>query len=146
GNLDNYCCQGWIEAFSGKFAESMACRGIVKVAARSPSLAAGRTGARNGPACVGCIDRWAQANLRKLLRSDTRSKFGQAYSRPGLAFRCGGLLPYSQGRPAQLSASRGLPARAVSQSISRQRPQRIAAARPTPTPRTASCRSRARAL
>jgi hypothetical protein len=49
----------------------MACRGIVKVAARSPSLAAGRTGARNGPACVGCINRWAQANLRKLLRPDT---------------------------------------------------------------------------
>jgi hypothetical protein len=39
-----------------------------------------------------------------------RSKFRQGYSRPGLAFRGGGLLPHQQGRPARRSAPRGIPA------------------------------------
>jgi hypothetical protein len=75
-----------------------------------------------------------------------RSKFGQAYSRPGLTFRGGGPLPHRQVRPAQRSTPRGIPAWAESRSISRQRPRRKAAARPPPSPRTASRRSRYGAL
>jgi hypothetical protein len=49
-----------------------------EVAARSPPLAAGRTDARNGPACVGFIDRshlhrWASPRSRCVYFSRTRT-------------------------------------------------------------------------
>jgi len=45
------------QGFSTEFAEIAAPQNC-EVAARFPSLAAGQTDARNGLACVGCIDEW----------------------------------------------------------------------------------------
>jgi hypothetical protein len=47
------------QGFSTEFAEIAAPQNC-EVAARFPSLAAGQTDARNGLACVGCIDRGEQ--------------------------------------------------------------------------------------
>src|SRR5262249_37907543 len=59
-----------IKAFSAEFAESMACRRIVKL--RRGLLLWPLVGpTRNRPACVGFIVRRAQAELLSALRSDT---------------------------------------------------------------------------
>src|SRR5262249_49504498 len=61
--------------FSAKFAKSMACRRNVKLRRCLLTLSAGRTDASTGPACVGFIDLWAQAEVPNALRTDTPKPF-----------------------------------------------------------------------